>query len=1051
MNNKPMLLAAMLSLTFSLYILIDPSLLIDNTRLVQEPESSLGLGTVTEFITTRGLNVPFVTDKFQEDSQYKSALTWFGDVHEEPSLNIRNNSVITRAYYYDKGAGANGDDEFDRGMFLFSHVIDRRLFYDTSAPYDDPQLWDSVSYYFYKTNSPGSTINSNAYKITLGFNGNQSLPSSNYVKAWQDSNSDGLWEPKTIDAYCPDGFCNVRVVSSYEGDGINADLDNRGWRSQIDLPFNFFADDIMYKPDVGDIWYWAVEVNDKDSAAGGVSQEKWPTTANLSNPSTWAQFRFADGNLTEDDDVYIPDTAGTSGNVTIINNVNGAVTEDIAVGGGSLCGALNQGENNDDFRYSSGAFSGNGWGYRIYDDETLPSQYEFLNIQNQNNIADWPCFSRPYFKYPLTQVPAGKVIESATLKLYQFGNAGPSIYGAPKTSPTVMEIYGETFAVAGHENGLYSGFYRSGGVWDQDGPILVGLGSITVGQEVDPDFRRTTLFNGADNRYLLIGKEDGTFHGVMWNGSAWVSASIATGLGDLGSNVSPTLFIYNSELYLIVSRYNTESTIFELLAYKWNTVGSTWEEQLGSSTLADGLGSLDSNERMDPDVFTLGGVTYMVVGNQDGTIDGYQYNGTSWVAHSAIVAGLHDVGDAAKPDYFVHNDGSGSDEYMLVGEEDDQYYIYNLNSSNEWVLLRRTAMNNGLWAPVSFAQVYEIDGDVEDTTMNWNNAPQVIQNTLGSYMCDIREYFNDTYDAQTVHQSVCENDNLYFDVNGNVAHAQVDFDVTRLVAEAYEAGEPVKFAVYTADYPLHSGKYFRSSETSDPAFRPKLTVVWGEPGTPNSEPVAAIEADGKVGLAPYVVNFSASASTDSDGAIVSYSWNFDDGGTATGPEVSHSFTGANTYNVTLTVTDNDGAESTSTYRISTCSIVPASQARGQWWRLRPGYELSGNVLNCGPISGSSEDGNLAISTADVKEIIESLSLAEISEVEGGEDIGADGGVVALNTLSRLTVQSGNSTGTDLSYILEDGKIESEDLQYRSFYTVIYSPRIMNLLVSPPRL
>ncbi|WKZ31563.1 MAG: PKD domain-containing protein [Candidatus Dojkabacteria bacterium] len=1045
LDNKAKVATAVISLGFLVYLLSYPSLVLDSPELMKAPEQSLGLGTVSEFLTTQGLNVPFVVDKFPDDSLYKSAVTWFGDVHEDPSQAIQNNSVLTRVYYYDKGAGANGDDEFDRGLQMFSHVIDRRLYYDTTNPYDDPQLWDSVSYYFYKSNSPGSTLNSNAYKITLGFNGNQTLYTTNHLKAWQDANNDGLWEPKTIDGYCPDG-CNIRVFSNYEGNGTNAASDNRGWRMQIDLPFNFFANDIMYKPDPGDIWRWAIEVNDKDSSGGSVSQERWPTGANLTNPSTWAQMRFGDDNLTADDEVYVPDTAGTSGTVTIINNVNGAVTEDIAVGGGSLCGALTQEENVDDFRYSSGAFAADGWGYRIYDDATLPAQYEFLNIQNQNNVADWPCFSRPYFKFPTTPVPSGKVIESATLKLFQFGNAGPSLYGAPKTSPTIVELNGETYGLAGHEDGEFSGFYRSGGVWDQDGPITAGIASGTFGQEADPDFIRTTLFDGANGRFLLVGREDGTFYGAEWDGDSWASAPIIAGLGDLGGYTSPTLFTYNSNLYTIVSRYNSGGSNYGLLAYRWNSVGQTWEAQTGVSSMINGLESVSSSGRMDPDVFTLSGTLYMIIGNQNGTMTGYQFNGTAWSSSSAIVSGLQDVGDEAKPDYFVHNDGSGSDEYLLVGEQDDQYYIYSFNSSNQWQLLKYHPMNNGLWAAVSLLQVYEVNGDVEDTTMNWNNAPQVTQNAAAAYACDIREYHNAGYDDQEVHQPQCENSNLTMAMDGSVAHARIDIDVTRLVAEAYEdSRSPAKFAVYTADLPLHSGKYFRSSETSDPNFRPQLTIVYGEPGTPNQAPTAQFTQSGRVGISPYQVTFNASASTDSDGTIASYSWNFDDGSSGTGQQVSHTFNGADSYDVTLTVTDNDGAQSTVTYLVSTCQVVPANQARGRWWKIRPNYQFSGNVLNCGPVMGSADGENMAINSSDVEEIIKTLELVE--EPTDSEDRS-----VAENTLAMINLVGASSdSASDVSYLINKEERSSKDFRYSSFYTVLYSPRIINELVQPPRL
>jgi PKD repeat protein len=58
------------------------------------------------------------------------------------------------------------------------------------------------------------------------------------------------------------------------------------------------------------------------------------------------------------------------------------------------------------------------------------------------------------------------------------------------------------------------------------------------------------------------------------------------------------------------------------------------------------------------------------------------------------------------------------------------------------------------------------------------------------------------------------------------------------------------------------------------------------------------------------ITFDGSASTDNDGSIVSYGWDFGDGTTATGDIVPHLYEIAGTYLVSLTVTDNDGLTTT---------------------------------------------------------------------------------------------------------------------------------------------
>jgi len=60
-------------------------------------------------------------------------------------------------------------------------------------------------------------------------------------------------------------------------------------------------------------------------------------------------------------------------------------------------------------------------------------------------------------------------------------------------------------------------------------------------------------------------------------------------------------------------------------------------------------------------------------------------------------------------------------------------------------------------------------------------------------------------------------------------------------------------------------------------------------------------------------------SSDSDGTIVSRSWNFGDGNSSAAQNPSHSYASAGTYTVTLTVTDDDGATD------STSSSVTVSE------------------------------------------------------------------------------------------------------------------------------
>ena len=75
-------------------------------------------------------------------------------------------------------------------------------------------------------------------------------------------------------------------------------------------------------------------------------------------------------------------------------------------------------------------------------------------------------------------------------------------------------------------------------------------------------------------------------------------------------------------------------------------------------------------------------------------------------------------------------------------------------------------------------------------------------------------------------------------------------------------------------------------------------------------PVASFVWSPDPGTMRSPIVFDASGSTDSDGTIVRYEWDFGDGATATGVNPTHTYRRARTYTVTLTVTDDDGLTDT---------------------------------------------------------------------------------------------------------------------------------------------
>ncbi len=88
------------------------------------------------------------------------------------------------------------------------------------------------------------------------------------------------------------------------------------------------------------------------------------------------------------------------------------------------------------------------------------------------------------------------------------------------------------------------------------------------------------------------------------------------------------------------------------------------------------------------------------------------------------------------------------------------------------------------------------------------------------------------------------------------------------------------------------------------------TATVTDGGTGNVPPTADANGPYTVALGS-AINFSSAGSSDSDGTIAGYAWNFGDGQNSTQANPSHTYRNAGRYNVSLTVTDDEGASHTS--------------------------------------------------------------------------------------------------------------------------------------------
>jgi PKD repeat protein len=121
----------------------------------------------------------------------------------------------------------------------------------------------------------------------------------------------------------------------------------------------------------------------------------------------------------------------------------------------------------------------------------------------------------------------------------------------------------------------------------------------------------------------------------------------------------------------------------------------------------------------------------------------------------------------------------------------------------------------------------------------------------------------------------------------------------------------------------------------------------------NREPKATSSADPDTVQTLEDITFNGEGSRDDDGHVLWYRWDFGDGQVAYGERVDHAYTNDGTYTVTLTVTDDDGAEASATTVVTVENRAPFSVAgndlstrTGIPVRLdgRSSYDLDGQVV-----------------------------------------------------------------------------------------------------------
>ncbi|MCS4139565.1 PKD repeat protein, partial [Salinibacter ruber] len=169
--------------------------------------------------------------------------------------------------------------------------------------------------------------------------------------------------------------------------------------------------------------------------------------------------------------------------------------------------------------------------------------------------------------------------------------------------------------------------------------------------------------------------------------------------------------------------------------------------------------------------------------------------------------------------------------------------------------------------------------------------------------------------------------------------------------------------------------------------------------TSNQAPTAAFAYSKSGGT----VDFT-DQSSDGDGTVQSYSWDFGDGTTSTQQSPSHTYASSGTYTVSLTVTDDAGATATATQDISVTAVIGGTAALAD---NGPAPAASGATRNAGASAITEAADVLSLSGA--LPLSTELALSGKAQALGLQARAPAAGTAALvDTASSFTASSGTT-------------------------------------------
>lgn len=262
-------------------------------------------------------------------------------------------------------------------------------------------------------------------------------------------------------------------------------------------------------------------------------------------------------------------------------------------------------------------------------------------------------------------------------------------------------------------------------------------------------------------------------------------------------------------------------------------------------------------------------------------------------------------------------------DYDAYGVTEDPYYLDNDPSNDYLVTLRWRQSPVNLPEDALIGVMYEndpVDADlvVADAT-NWVFATTGLQN--GDHLAGLLGYEVDRLfdDAPVGIELICHSPYTY---DGSTFYSDMTVYTTASGATVFATGS-IQWAWGLDDYNVPELRTSRLNAAAQQMTRNILARFISD------QPPLAKPGGPYSGTATQPVQFDGGGSSDPDGVVTAYEWDFGDGTTRTGPTPTHAYNTGGSYTVTLIVTDDKGsrnaASTTAAIADFTLSASPASQ------------------------------------------------------------------------------------------------------------------------------